>query len=439
MIKQITVSNLYNFKNKISLDFVNSGNDQSYQHRFTQDSIANFSLVFGKNNIGKSNFFKILREVIDYIVSGNLALEPTYPILNNQASLFEIVLENSEYDLRYGFEINIHKNCIIDEWLFTEKQGIEDCVFIRSQPDFEMRIDPDKDVLHKLKDSILLVQYFQAMNHDYLEIHTLMELLKNIQIIDCVNPHQKEDLIDNMIEFSENKRSMKLLNTFLAVADLDIKEVKLNRLTQEEKGILDRLRMIQFSDLSRDEKKLESESLIHENMSLIPQLLNKDVLRQKRDYQDFSFIHRSGASYAYKDISSGSKQLIHILLPMIEGIKDNSVMIFDEIELGLHDDLVNLIMVFFKNVVKLIPTIQFIISTHRAKLLDYDFISNENKILFKLDDDKLPQIEYLSEYQLNPQHTLSQRYQLDAYGTNPDTSSEYSLLSQLQNILNGDK
>lgn len=437
MIKQITVKNLYNFRDETSIDFVNTGEEPTLQTRFQNDYISNFSLVYGKNNIGKTNFFKIIKEAIDYIIQGDFLLEANHPIKKEESSLFEIVLGTKQEEIRYGFEILISENTIIDEWMYHQN-GKESCVFIRSDLKETMALsNHDRKLLSNLKSDANFVHTLQSFNHEYTVIDNFIDAIKKIQIIDCVDAHNEQDLIQNILTFAENKKSMRLLNTFLNVADLDIKEVKYNMLSKEEKLILKDLASIEASDISEKDKETQYVKLLHQHIDKIPSLINKDVFKSKEDFKDLIFKHKSGAEFKFNEISSGSKQLISIILPMIEGIKEDSVMLFDEIELGLHADLVHLVMHFFKDIAKLVPTIQFIISTHRAELLDYDFISNQNIILFKVDETKQPIIEYLSQYKQNPEHVLSQRYQLDAYGTNPDTSSEYRLLEHLDDILNG--
>lgn len=439
MIKQISISNLYNFRDELSIDFVSHDEKETLYHRFNQDDISNFSLLYGKNNIGKTNFFKIIKESLDFILYEKLSLKETLPIMTPNPSLFEIVLENKDFEIRYGFEVDLSRHIMIDEWLYAQATDASEevCLFNRAEKYFAKKISPfDAKALENLMPNYSYLSYFKKVSHQLEEINTFFYMLENIHIVDCAIYHDEKDLINSLLSFSDNRRALKLLNAFLESADLDIKEVILQKLNKEELELLQKLKSIEGSDLSRQKKKEKSESFLQENIHLLPQLLNKDVLKHAEDYEALSFLHKSGAHFSFAEISSGSKQLINIILPMIEGIEHDAVMIFDEIELGLHFDLVNLVIQFFKDIVQLIPTTQFIISTHRAELLDYNFISNQNKVIFKLlDPQEGPSIEYLSQYKMNEDHEISKRYLLDAYGSNPDTSSQYHLLSRLQEIL----
>lgn len=61
MLKQIIIRNLYNFKDEIILDFTTS-NELVAAHQFNKDIISNFALIYGKNNIGKSNLLRAVKE-----------------------------------------------------------------------------------------------------------------------------------------------------------------------------------------------------------------------------------------------------------------------------------------------------------------------------------------------------------------------------------------
>ncbi len=146
------------------------------------------------------------------------------------------------------------------------------------------------------------------------------------------------------------------------------------------------------------------------------------------------YIHRSGASFPYALLSSGTKQLLLVVIEILDCMHVGGVGIYDEIETGLHFDLVDLILNIIKVVIEKEPKVQFVISTHREALLDYDFISNENKAFMKLENDTIT-IDYLSNYHLNPDHLPSKRYQLNAFETNPNTAGLYEAIMA---ILNGD-
>ena len=178
-------------------------------------------------------------------------------------------------------------------------------------------------------------------------------------------------------------------------------------------------------------------NLVKENLPLLPTLLRKNLMGKVVDEENMKpismeFIHRSGASYKLEDLSTGTKQIISILIRVIENIGKRSVMIFDEIETGLHSDLLDLLLSFFTDLVRTCSEQQYIITTHREELLDYEFISNENKVFLKFsEDNKDLEVHYLSEYRLRDYQLPSKRYKLNAFQTNPNTSKEYNLTSYI--------
>ncbi|NLW15601.1 MAG: hypothetical protein GX038_05020, partial [Erysipelothrix sp.] len=112
MIKQLTIRNLYNYEQEITLDMTPSKEMRSV-HKNDQAVIFYFALTDVS-----SNLLSALRESIDYILSGG----NTKSSSNNDTSLFELIVENEGNEIRYGFEIDSDDGGVVDEWILSKSK-----------------------------------------------------------------------------------------------------------------------------------------------------------------------------------------------------------------------------------------------------------------------------------------------------------------------------
>lgn len=450
MIKQITVSNLYNFKEEITIDFTIGEKGQELHHTYNNEKIGNFSLIYGKNNVGKSNFFRILKEVKKFVFDKSLILESYNPSSPDNDSLFEILVENNKNEIRYGFVVNIEKGEIKEEWLFSKIDGsnreskIFDRNIVSESSSFSSKLKSSEiQGLKGLRKDVLFLSHLSDKESPFEVIDDMLNEFKEMMFYSCLVDSEGVENIPGFFSLYENDKYNEVINLFLESADLDIVNIKFSELTKDEDALVNTIREIEAMDLPSSEKEEKMGNLVKENLPLLPTLLRKNLMGKVVDEENMKpismeFIHRSGASYKLEDLSTGTKQIISILIRVIENIGKRSVMIFDEIETGLHSDLLDLLLSFFTDLVRTCSEQQYIITTHREELLDYEFISNENKVFLKFsEDNKDLEVHYLSEYRLRDYQLPSKRYKLNAFQTNPNTSKEYNLTSYIKKLISG--
>lgn len=357
MIKQIIIENLYNFKSEIVLDFVND--KTGTYHMLHDDPIGNITILYGKNNVGKSNFFKVLMDVKALVTRNIYTLNPYFPVEEDKPSHFQISFEKQDHQYVYGFETLISESKIIDEYLYMDNI----CVYKQEQPQSE--------------DGLIV---YQKRVESPLEV--VHDLFMNLSYVGFLTP-QTDSLLNTLNEllFVERKQAIvEVVDTLLKTADLEISGITLGD-------------------------------------------------------DGFVFEHNTGAAFPYDLLSSGTKQLLKISLTILKGM--GNLLLIDEIEAGLHFDIVEVLMDFIALITEVSPETQLIISTHREDLLDIEYISNENKVFMTLENHMI-HINYLSNYYLSPDHLPSKRYRLDAFDVNPNTSQLYDLKHAILNLRNVD-
>lgn len=350
MLKELSIKNLYNFKNEIFLDFTVSKND-SLNRKFGKDNVSNFSLVYGKNNVGKSNLFKVIMEVSNLVLNNDFKLDYYRPSGKNTDSLFEIVLQDDSGEYIYGLKLNVLDKIIKEEYLIYNDNE----VFVSK--------DRNKLDLSNYPEGLVIIDFFKNINY--------------------IRSESSEDLILANIN-SLNDKKFLVLNTLVKVSDLDIKEIE--RVNNEVK-----------------------------------------------------FLKDECTSFGYQDISSGTKRVLSIGSAILKSIEKNSLFLIDELDSGLHLELISVLVNYIKYAINYNNDLQIITIIHREDLLDYHFISDESKIFLSLEEDDSIDVSYLSQYILSENHMPSNRYKLDAFQINPNTSSEYELLIKVAELGNDDE
>lgn len=350
MLKQLCIKNMYNFKNEIILDFITHENSQVLKSNFKCEDVASISLIYGKNNVGKSNLFNILWRVKDFVLNNTFDINYYRPSGKNLESLFEIIVVDNDNEYRYGFSIDILNKRKISEWLYKTVSNKEVLIFEDSNSDLSLSIN----------------KYTQAT--------TVLSFFENLVII---KDDSQFEVVNRLINLSD--MNFNIMNKLIKASDLDIDFIK-------------------------------------------------------RDDQSIRFIKGFETIFDYSELSSGTKRLLSISVSILSNLNNKSLFLIDELDSGLHLQLINLIMTFIKYAILNSEHLQVLASIHREDLLDFEYISNENKIFLHLNEKDEIEVSYLSQYYLDNEQLASNRYKLNAFMVNPNTSSEYEMITLLNDL-----
>ncbi|MEG0727795.1 MAG: AAA family ATPase, partial [Erysipelothrix sp.] len=300
MIKQFTVENIYNFKNEVTLDFTLSKNDGLY-HVYHKDKISNTSVMYGKNNVGKSNLFKGLEQAIDMILNNNLKLQPYYPDGSNENSVFEIILENEDYEIRYGFEILINQKIVKDEWMYSKVNGStrESLIFGRADSKYSKYFNKNQlATFDNLVANKLIVNHCRSLKEQPDVIKSFLKMLHSFTFMSCINKDDT-DLLPSIFSYHETPQIKQIMTAFLETSDLDIVSIDTQQLSESENFLFEALKQITNSDLPEEKKREMNKKLTSENLDLFANLLSKNlIVRQdgsnKEDTVFIQFTHKNG-------------------------------------------------------------------------------------------------------------------------------------------------
>ncbi len=111
------------------------------------------------------------------------------------------------------------------------------------------------------------------------------------------------------------------------------------------------------------------------------------------------------------DLSTGTRRILQLLITILKTIKNNGVMLCDEIETALHRELVQLIIqLYLKNV----NCSQLFFTTHLPEILDQSNMRNDQKFYLSSKNDKVV-IQKISQINARSDYSISKNYYTDEH------------------------
>ena len=353
MVLEIRISNFFSIKDEVVLDFraanIKSANAKALNNNLFESEKAGLLktiIIYGANASGKSNIIKAIRFCNAMIFESHNHNENTvYNFLpfkfdgfTNKPSTYYIrfALKGIEYE--YSFSLT--RNKIITETLHYYPKGRIKEIFTRderrgkakkSKYTFTDVIKRPMDVAENTSDKTLYISRASQMDRDLAK--------------DIFNFFHRKFILNYMgfgvaaIENISNKNKKQLIEA-LKIADSDIEDVRIKVLKKSGKNI--------HADLSNMTLKVE------------------DIVQ---DHLQIKTYHKNNPDVAFDFLTEESKgtiNLFFIMLTLLDVIRNNKVLIIDEIEDSLHPQLIEYIFNLFRAGDKA----QLLCTTHNTKFLN---------------------------------------------------------------------
>ena len=312
MIRKIKFKNFYSFKEENEINFLAKKKaSYSYFHSKTDDYITKIATFIGSNASGKTNvmrLFSFLGYFIctgskrDSVLTNNVGFKTYFS--NSEPSTFEVEFEDK--DRIFYYSLTVVDNTVMEEDLAVkkiEKHAKKVKVFTRKRDNIEtLNINFFKDFSKKfiknIRLDVSLVGFLKA--HYNIEIiNDIYEYFHNLKT--NVNergykntPYHKFETYELYVDDKELKNSME---DFVRNFDLGLEGFKIEK---------------------KDEKDIRSISLTG--------LHTTEDGEKELDYE-------------YE--SQGTKSLLLLYANIITALRNNSIVIVDEIEEGIHPEALN--------------------------------------------------------------------------------------------------
>jgi AAA15 family ATPase/GTPase len=380
MVLEIRISNFFSIKDEIVLD-LRAANINTQKAKRLKNNVFEFNktkvlktvAIYGANASGKSNIIKAIRFCNAMIFQSHLHNENTifnfkpfkFQGYKNKPSKYFIRFISGGIEYEYAFSLT--QNQIVTESLFYYPQGRIKKIFIRDERlgttkkekySFGSVIRRPMDVAENTSDKTLYISRASQMDRDIAK--EIFNYFNTVFVLGYFHNRSVEFLFNNHKD---------LLLQALKIADSDIVDVKIKKEKRTGKNV--------SFDLTTNQASIVD--MEHEHLKI-------------------TTFHRSAPNTPFDfetEESDGTKKLFFAMLTIIDIIKNNKVLLVDEIGESLHTSIVEYILALFNES----KNAQLIFTTHNTKLLDLNKLRKDQ--IYFTDKNSWGATELYSLYDFN--------------------------------------
>jgi len=381
MILEIRLSNFFSIKEEIVLDF-QAANLKTQKSQELEDNVFNYDeisvlktvVLYGANASGKSNIIKAIRFCASMIFMSHTHNENAvfnfkpfkFDGYQNMPSLFLIRFVSNEVEYEYSFTLKLSE--IITESLYYYPNGRRAKVFTRDES------------LGKEKSSIYS---FSSV------------IKKPLDVAD--NTSRKTLYISRGSQMDRElpKEIFRFFNEKFILGYIGYNALSVEELYKQNR--IDLLRALQIADSDIIDIRLSKEVRSGKN-------LNADFATNKASIEDvqqqhvkITTFHKSNPTVSFdflSEESQGTQVLFYIMLTLLDIVKNNKILLIDEIENSLHNKIVEYIVSLFHAS----NSAQLIYTTHNTNLLNLNKLRKDQIYFVNKKDDASSDLYSLFDY-----------------------------------------
>ena len=444
MLIGFSVSNYKSFLEQQSISLLASRISRHKNHvaEIANKKVLKSSLIFGANAGGKSNFIRAVsfsRNIILFGLNGTDTSKKYFRIKQNANKIpgvfeYRLIANNTEYS--YGFAFSYITKEFLSEWLVKISNDTETVLYDRSidengnsiissdvidnDDESTLRLklyleDFGNGISDTLKKKTILSDIAQRSSIQSGVIKEIIDVYKWFQDLIVIFPQSKYANLGSIVEDHDSKDSF---SNYLLNFDTGIESIE----SQLMEFDLDKL----LSDIPK-EKADQIENEIANRVTYSPVTLKindqRFVLKQNENgeivYSKMLLNHGNADDlFEYSDESDGTQRLFD-LIPIFFALKQNRVILIDEIDRSLHTNLTRkFIELFFS--VSMNNSSQLIATTHDSNLLDLDLLRQDEIWFVKREKDHSSNIYSLNLYKERFDKRIEKEYLIGRYGATPN-------------------
>lgn len=325
------------------------------------------SYIYGANGSGKTNYLVALTKMQKMIVMSTVLGTNNNKILEVPAIKKELAapIETFKFDIdckskETYFEIQV----LIDEILYTYSFAIQDgkiqkelltkkkkrteVLIKRTSPKYEdivlrSGLSNFKNMVSVVREDALCLAMAAMLNHTLASM--ILNEIMNYQVINMAS-------VGNAPDFNEgntNEEAIERYLKYLKIADPTLTNLRVDLKSKMDKHVL-------------NEDDLDNKELVIKNIHVSVQSLHATY----KDYKQIGEIELPFLKYE----SNGTIRMLRVLPAIFETLDNGSTLFIDEIENGLHPNLVKLLACLFNSEESNPHHAQLICTTHDTLLLD---------------------------------------------------------------------
>lgn len=325
------------------------------------------SYIYGANGSGKTNYLVALTKMQKMIVMSTVLGTNNNKILEVPAIKKELAapIETFKFDIdcksrETYFEIQV----IIDEILYTYSFAIQDgkiqkelltkkkkrteVLIKRTSPKYEdivlrSALSTFKNMVSVVREDALCLAMAAMLNHTLASM--ILNEIMNYRVINMAS-------VGNAPDFNEgntNEEAIGRYLKYLKIADPTLTNLRVDLKSKMDKHVL-------------NEDDLDNKELVIKNIHVSVQSLHATY----KDYKQIGEIELPFLKYE----SNGTIRMLRVLPAVFEALDNGSTLFIDEIENGLHPNLVKLLTCLFNSEESNPHHAQLICTTHDTLLLN---------------------------------------------------------------------
>ena len=391
--------------------------EQTYQ--IDNNRFNKISFIFGSNGAGKSNFCKAILQIKNYInlsplfASNNsqlLELSPFKASAKDMDKYFLFDIDSKDLPTEYAIEIvldgviysysfAILHGLVVSERL-TKKKRRTEIILSRNSPEFESIVlkselssfSPNVQVV---KERALCLSMAAFLNNTLAA--QIVSAINNISVVNMANLNGLRNITQENFTEDIRQRCLRILK--IAEPTMDDITVEFT----EEK--------VEKQKMSMSTEDLEGRELIIKNVRV-------DVQSRHTVYDEEKAVDQILLPFL-KYESSGTIKMLAILPVIFSALESGSPVVIDELENGLHPNVVQRILELFNSSETNPYNAQLICTTHNISLVEKNVRRDQVWVISK-DSCGRSSIKRISDYPgTRTTDNIAEKYLYHAFGSIP--------------------
>ena len=370
MLLEYRCSNYKSIKDEV-LFSMSASSDTEHSDKlidFKKLKINKATAIYGANGSGKSSLLESCLFLTSLV--SNKPSQPGDKILVIPHALSDIddptefLIHFERKGIRYVYGISVTEDRVEKEFLYHFKVGRKAKIFDRVGEEYTFGAKYKSDLNKALS--------FQKENRVFL--NTAANFTNNEDITNAFL-FFKEDLVVNSPSFMNNWREYSFN--------------MINKNPEFKKKVV-----TAFNNLGIDIKDIKTESF---NIPLHDELVEnipadiKEIIKSSMGEEKTLYLKKVLFDYGIFSVdidreSTGIKRLFEVLCPLIDIIENDRVLLWDEIEMGLHSSILDTVIKIFLN--EKDSKAQLIFTTHDISLLNLDNLRRDQIWFTELDKEE---------------------------------------------------
>ncbi len=417
MLIEFSVGNYLSFKEKVTFSMV--ATDLGVKTKLDENnvfqvndelSLLKSAAVYGANASGKSNLFKAISFMDEFIRKSSKDTQVTDYInveefrLNTETvgnpSSFEIVFLLNKKIYRYGFEVNRRE--VVSEWLFYTPTRTEYQLFTRERQKFDVngRFKEGSDLQNKTRSNALFISVVAQFNGKLSQ--QILFWFEQLATVSGAKGHLSHGHTARLLSDKNYKNE---IIQFIQKLDLNINDIRV----QEENVPSDHIIRELIEKLSKNVRAGEPER----------EIIEFEIRTMHKKYDsDGNFVGKEEFELNSNE-SEGTRKLFAFAAPIITSLKEGRVLFIDELDARLHPLITQSIIKLFNSKDTNAKNAQLIFITHDTNLLTNKIFRRDQIWFVEKDQYEATDLYSLVEYDISDDASFKSDYIKGKYGAIP--------------------